>query len=204
MTTAGIAAAPDRDPTIYPDAHKTARWANGFTPAAFCARAGALARQAVWHLWVNRVAAWAVWPGRVRRWMLCRAGLDVRTNGVSAHCHFTDPNVYIGQYSYVNEGFFGDARGGIHIGERVAVGPHVMVISSAHKIGKAHQRCGAHLARRVIIGDGSAIGGGSAIHSGVRLGTGVVVSAGSVVMRSAPANSLISGVPGKIVKTYDE
>lgn len=203
MTAVENSVAPDKDPQMFPAQHRTAVRAGRFSFGALGARALAVVRGFVWNAWVNGVTAWPVWPGRVRRHMLNVAGMDVHTNGVSAHCRFTNADVHIGRYTYVNEGFFADAHGGIWIGERCAFGPPTMVISSTHTIGSGHMRCGPHKARPVVIGDGTAVGGGAAIHAGVKLGEGVLVAAGAVVMRSIPANCLAAGVPAKIAYRYD-
>lgn len=203
MTTVENSVEPDRNPEMFPAQHRTAAREGSFTPAALVARFVAVVRGVVWNAWVNGVAAWPIWPGRVRRHMLNLAGLDIHTNGVSAHCRFTNADVHIGRYTYVNEGFFADAHGGIWIGERCAFGPRVMVISSTHIVGSGRQRCGPHDARRVVIDDGTAVGGGAAVHAGVKLGKGVLVAAGAVVMRSIRANALVAGVPGKVVHIYD-
>jgi len=55
----------------------------------------------------------------------------------------------------------------------------------------------------VVIGDGCWLGEGCAILKGVTLGEGCVVGANAVVTRSAPARSMLVGVPARVVKRYD-
>ncbi len=52
----------------------------------------------------------------------------------------------------------------------------------------------------IIIGNKVWIGANSSILKGVPLGDGTVVAAGSVVTQSFPLNSLVGGVPAKILK----
>lgn len=192
--------APDLDPSIYPEGQSAAATSTAGL-RGIAARITELARYTAWDIWVNRVAASGIWPGRVRRLMLNRAGLDIHTNGISAHCRFTNADVHIGRFSYINEGFYGDARGGIHIGERVGIGPRVMAITSTHRKGPPEQRVGAHVAKKITIGDGVAIGSGAQIHAGVKVGRGAVIGAGAVVMRSVRASTVVAGVPAR--QTYD-
>lgn len=56
----------------------------------------------------------------------------------------------------------------------------------------------------VIIEDDVLIGANAVILEGVRIGKGAVVGAGSVVTKDVPANTIVVGVPAKIVKEKDE
>lgn len=47
---------------------------------------------------------------------------------------------------------------------------------------------------------GSLIGIGAIILNGVRIGAGSIVGAGAVVTKSVPPNSLVVGVPGKVLR----
>lgn len=68
------------------------------------------------------------------------------------------------------------------IGDFVEISPNVIVLG------------------RAKVGDYCQIGAGSTLLPDVQLGTNVVVGAGSVVTKSVPDNSLVVGVPGKIIK----
>lgn len=63
-----------------------------------------------------------------------------------------------------------------------------------------HIAPGVKVAGGVIIEDYSMIGIGASIIQGVRIGQNVLVGAGSVVLHDIPANSVIAGVPAKIIK----
>lgn len=170
------------------------------SPRTLLARLRWSGASAFWTLWVNVLAAWPLVPRRVRRWMLRRAGMQVATIGISGGCHFTPGDVHIGRDVYINDGLFADARGGIRIGDRVAIGPRVMLISSTHEFGTGWQRCAEHRTSPVVICDGSAIGAGSAVHAGVTVGAGCVIAAGSVVIRDCEPNSVYAGVPARWVR----
>ena len=56
----------------------------------------------------------------------------------------------------------------------------------------------------VIVGDNVVMGANAVVLEGVKIGNGCVIAAGSVVISDVPDNSVVAGVPGKIIKTVDE
>ncbi|MYM60717.1 acetyltransferase [Vibrio sp. OCN044] len=57
---------------------------------------------------------------------------------------------------------------------------------------------------KVVIGDNCWLGEGVVITKGVQLGKNCIVAANSVVTKSFPKNSIVGGVPAKVIKFYDE
>lgn len=55
----------------------------------------------------------------------------------------------------------------------------------------------------VLIGDNVWIGENVCILKGVKIGQGSIIAANTVVTKSVPANTIIGGVPGRILKSYD-
>jgi acetyltransferase-like isoleucine patch superfamily enzyme len=53
----------------------------------------------------------------------------------------------------------------------------------------------------IHIGDRVWFGNRALIHKGVNIGNDVVIGAGSIVIKDIPNNSLVAGVPAKIIKT---
>lgn len=56
----------------------------------------------------------------------------------------------------------------------------------------------------VIIEDDVMIGANAVVLEGVHIGKGAVVAAGAVVIEDVPQNTVIAGVPGKIIKRKDQ
>ena len=86
------------------------------------------------------------------------------------------------------------------IGDRVQLGQQVMILTNTHEIGPAHQRAGPLKALPVHIGDGAWLGARCVVLPGVTIGEGSVVAAGAVVTKDVLPNTLVAGIPAKLVR----
>lgn len=59
-------------------------------------------------------------------------------------------------------------------------------------------------AEPVIIGDNVLIGANAVVLEGIKVGNGAVVAAGSVVVRDVEKNTVVAGVPAKVIKMVDD
>ena len=86
----------------------------------------------------------------------------------------------------------------IKIGNDVAIARDVIIRDTdAHDIiGKKHEKI-----RPVIIGNHVWIGAKAMIMKGVTIGDGAIVAAGAVVTKDVPPNSIVAGVPAKVINT---
>lgn len=63
---------------------------------------------------------------------------------------------------------------------------------------------GAHLAGKVQLGDGVFVGIGATISNGVTIAAGCVIGAGTLVLQDiTEENSIVVGVPGKVIKKHN-
>ena len=56
----------------------------------------------------------------------------------------------------------------------------------------------------IVLSDNVWIGANSTIIGGITIGKNAVVSAGSVVTKDIPPNTVVGGVPAKVIKTFDD
>jgi maltose O-acetyltransferase len=91
----------------------------------------------------------------------------------------------------------------IRVGNCVNIGHNVMLLSVDHQIGPSWRRAGWSEHAEVTIEDGVWIGSGAVILPGVHVGTGAVIAAGAVVAADVPAQTLVGGVPAKIMKSFE-
>lgn len=92
------------------------------------------------------------------------------------------------------------------IGDNVTIAPNVFITNVNHEyqdVAKSVMDQG-NIVKKTIINDGCFIGFGAAIQAGAVLGKHCVVGSNAVVSGVFPDYCVIVGVPGKIIKQYDE
>jgi len=109
----------------------------------------------------------------------------------------------IGDEVFINSGCTLDGSAPIAIGDRVQLGFQVTLVTGDHVMGDPECRAGAHRARAIRIEPGAWIGARATILPGVTIGRGAVVAAGAVVTRDVEPNTLVAGVPAKVLRTLD-
>jgi acetyltransferase-like isoleucine patch superfamily enzyme len=106
-------------------------------------------------------------------------------------------HVGIGEFAYLG------GAGGLEIGDHCIAGQYL----SCHPENHEHEdletpiRLQSVTRKGIKVGKNCWLGSKVTILDGVTLGDGCIVAAGSVVNRSFPANSIIGGVPAKLIKS---
>ena len=88
----------------------------------------------------------------------------------------------------------------VRIGDNVMIGPNTLITTVGHPLNPMGRRKHLGIATPVTIGNDVWIGGNVTILPGVNIGNNVVIAAGAVVTKDVPDNSLIGGIPAKIIK----
>jgi acetyltransferase-like isoleucine patch superfamily enzyme len=107
----------------------------------------------------------------------------------------------IGDRTFLNRSVYFDLSGPVRIGRDIQVGHHVKFVTSEHEIGPASRRAGAVTGRAIIVEDGAWIGAAAVILPGVTIGAGSIVAAAAVVSKDVAPNSIVAGVPARVVRT---
>ena len=93
-----------------------------------------------------------------------------------------------------------DDQGKITIGNRVAIGPRVILLSMEHpNVSKLRNVMGTKVGG-VTIGDDCWIGAGAIVLAGVTIGECSIVGAGAVVTKDVPPYTVVAGVPARKIK----
>lgn len=105
-------------------------------------------------------------------------------------------NVSIHEFSYI------DATGGITIGDHVMIAHRTTIMSTTHEVENEsipYKQLGVK-AQPIIINNNCWIGADVKIINGVSIGNNSVVGAGSLVNKNIKPNSMVAGIPAKLIK----
>ena len=105
----------------------------------------------------------------------------------------------IGKNVFINHACTFLDIGGITIEDDVLIGPKVSLITEDHPLNPIERK--ALTVKPVVIKRNAWIGAGAIILPGVTVGENAVVAAGAVVSKDVPANTVVGGVPSKVIKT---
>ena len=93
---------------------------------------------------------------------------------------------------------------GVHIGDGVFIGHNVTFINDKHprsiNSNGSMQTEEDWKVVETFVRDGASVGSSATILCGVTIGEGAIVGAGAVVTKDVPPNSVVAGVPAKVIK----
>ncbi|MEH6309130.1 sugar O-acetyltransferase [Olivibacter sp. CPCC 100613] len=89
--------------------------------------------------------------------------------------------------------------GGITIEDNVLIAPKVSLLSEGHPITPADRQ--SLMVGHIHIKKNAWIGANATILPGVTVGENAIVAAGAVVSKDVPDNTVVGGIPAKIIKS---
>jgi len=107
-------------------------------------------------------------------------------------------NITIGKNVFINAGCKFQDQGGIVIEDGALIGHNVVLATLNHDL-EPDKRQQLHPAP-IHIGKNVWIGANATVTSGVTIGANAVVAAGAVVNRDVPPDTVVGGVPAKVIK----
>lgn len=109
-------------------------------------------------------------------------------------------NIYLGKNFYANFDLIILDVCEVRIGDDCLCGPRVSILAAGHPIDPAERRAGLEFGKPITIGHNVWLGAGAIINPGVSIGDHAIVGSGAVVTRDVPANTVVGGVPAKILR----
>jgi serine O-acetyltransferase len=135
-------------------------------------------------IWVHRISHW-LWTHKVRFFARWLSQIARNLTGIEIH-----PGATIGP------GFFIDHGMGVVIGETAEVGADVTLYHGVTLGGTSLDKGKRH----PTLGDRVVVGAGAKVLGNILIGEDSRIGANAVVVKSAPPNSVVVGVPGQIVQ----
>jgi len=110
-------------------------------------------------------------------------------------------NIRVGKNVFINHACEFMDRGGITIGDDVLIGPKVNLVTINHPLDPARRR--STWCAPIVIGNGAWLGAGVSVMPGVTIGKNAVVAANAVVTRDVPDDTVVGGIPARVIKRID-
>jgi acetyltransferase-like isoleucine patch superfamily enzyme len=92
--------------------------------------------------------------------------------------------------------------GGITIEDNVLIAPKVSLLSEGHPVSPESRH--SLMVGHIHIKKNAWIGAGATILQGVTIGENSIVAAGAVVSTNVPDNTIVGGIPAKVIKEINE
>jgi len=106
----------------------------------------------------------------------------------------------IGNDCQITTPLYVDLNSEITCGDKVAIGHHVVLVTTGHKYDDPRHRCGEGIYEPIVIEDGAWIGANVTVLPGVTIGAGSIVAAGAVVSKSVPPHTVVGGIPARVIR----
>ena len=107
----------------------------------------------------------------------------------------------IGKNVFINHDCSFLDLGGITIEDDVQIGPKVSLITENHPLDPSTRK--SLDLKSILIKRNAWIGAGAIILPGITIGENSVVAAGAVVNKDVPANTVVGGVPAKVIRVIE-
>ena len=110
-------------------------------------------------------------------------------------------NIHVGERVFINACCHFQDHGGVTLGDGCQIGHNVVFATLNHGLEPADR--GTTYPAPIVLGRNVWVGSNATILQGVTIGDNAVVAAGAVVSRDVPANTIVGGVPARIIKRID-
>ena len=110
-------------------------------------------------------------------------------------------NISMGENVFVNACCHFQDHGGVTLGDGCQIGHNVVFATLDHGIAPAERR--TTVPAPIVLGRNVWVGSNATILRGVTIGDNAVVAAGAVVAKDVEANTIVGGVPARLLRRID-
>jgi maltose O-acetyltransferase len=139
-----------------------------------------------------------------KRRLLNKIGFEIGENTKIVGPIFCSGKLKIGENCWIGKNLKVNGNGNVVIGSNCDIAPEVTFQTGGHLIGSMERRAGKGMIFSQTVGDGSWIGGRVTILNNTKIGKSCVVAGCACVTKDVPDNSLVGGVPAKIIRSLSD
>lgn len=136
----------------------------------------------------------------IKRRLLQAAGYEIGKDSKVVGPVFSTGSLSIGRNCWIGRNLMVHGNGSVEIGDNCDIAPDVTFLTGGHEIGGSQRRAGKGKSYKIHVGNGVWIGARSTIFSDVKIYDGSVIAACSCVQRDVFVDTLVAGVPARVVK----
>lgn len=111
-------------------------------------------------------------------------------------------NIHIGENVFINSNCTMQDQGGIYIGDNVLIGHNACLLTLNHN--EDPKKRANLMPSPIKIGNGAWLGSNVTVLPGVSIGDGAIVAAGAVVTKDVDENTIVAGIPAKVMRKVNE
>lgn len=155
-----------------------------------------------WNLFlVNKVLVGPrPWSFKYKRNLLRNIGYSIGDGTKIVGPIINTGNLIIGNNCWIGANLVIHGNGTVRIGDNCDIAPDVTFLTGGHVIGDATRRAGEGETYNISLGSGVWIGAKSTIARSVSIGDSSVIATCTCCIKDVPENSLVGGVPAKIIR----
>jgi len=111
-------------------------------------------------------------------------------------------NIHLGENVFINSNCTMQDQGGIFIGDNVLIGHNTCLLTLNHQ--EDPEKRANLLPAPINIGNGAWLGSNVTVLPGITIGDGAIIAAGAVVTKDVEPDTIVAGVPAKVVRKVNE
>lgn len=112
--------------------------------------------------------------------------------------------LHIGDNCWIGKNLTVHGNGTVEIGNNCDIAPDVTFLTGGHQLGNAERRAGSGETYHITVGNGVWIGARATILHHITIGDGAVIATCACVIRDVSDNTLVGGVPARIIKELED
>ncbi|MEM2141456.1 DapH/DapD/GlmU-related protein [Nitrososphaera sp.] len=93
---------------------------------------------------------------------------------------------------------------GVYLPQDTVVGDNCFFSVQVGVLDEKYPATGRQIRKPVVFGKNVVVGGGAKFIGGITVGDNAVIGMGAVVIKDVPANSVVAGIPAKVISTRKE